>query len=290
MLTLKNANWTAVINQHGAELTQVTRNTDNQAFIWDDPEVKFWGRHAPVLFPVIGKSNNDQYKLDDVTYDMKQHGFARDMEWQIARLGHDSATLELRATPETIAVFPFAFTLTAAFALTESGIDVTYEVTNGADTVMPFALGFHPAFTLQAPLEEYVLELTGATTPMRAFGIDPAPMRNGQTVDLPTANGTSLPLSHALLDDGLVILNHPEATKATLVQTTGNHRVSLSLSDYPFVTLWSPEHKQAPFLCVEPFAGLPDVAGEPGDWRQKPGNQLLQPGAIRQYHTSVSFA
>lgn len=46
-----------------------------------DPEI--WGRHAPVLFPVVGRLKDDQYTYDGKIYHMGQHGFARDAQFTV---------------------------------------------------------------------------------------------------------------------------------------------------------------------------------------------------------------
>ena len=59
----------------GAELVSIQR--DGREYLWNgDP--KFWGRSAPILFPVVGMLANDKLCIDGHEYTMKQHGFARD--------------------------------------------------------------------------------------------------------------------------------------------------------------------------------------------------------------------
>ena len=46
---------------HGAELLSIRK--DGNEYVWQgDP--KFWGRHAPVLFPLVGKVWNNEYRVD----------------------------------------------------------------------------------------------------------------------------------------------------------------------------------------------------------------------------------
>ncbi|WP_054750664.1 aldose 1-epimerase family protein [Lacticaseibacillus thailandensis] len=279
MITLTNTQFTATVNPFGAELTTLTRRQDGREYIWSDTTGKYWGRHAPILFPAIGRSNDDQYVVDGRTYPMHQHGFARDFEFtDVTQSRDDTVTLTLHDNAETRKLYPFAFALTVTYTLTVTGLAVHYTVANTSAQPLPFALGSHPGFALSQPLDQYVVTLTGAKLPLTKFGIGPVPFRNGKVEPLTAADGASLPLSHELLDDGLLIINAPDATSATLASKDGSYKVTLSLADFPYLTLWSPEHKHAPFVCVEPFHGLPDVSGQPTDWYQKPGNTTVAPG------------
>ncbi|KRM55237.1 aldose 1-epimerase [Lacticaseibacillus sharpeae JCM 1186 = DSM 20505] len=281
MITIENDQFSAEINRLGAELTTLTRKADGRQYIWNDTEGKYWGRHAPILFPSIGKSNNDQYTLAGDKFGMKQHGFARDYEFSsVTKEGTNSVTLTQHANGETEASYPFAYALSVTYTLTASGLEVSYTVANGDDKPMPFALGSHPGFALSQPLENYTVTVNGAKTPLTKFGIGPVPFRNGAVEPFTEAKGNTVPLSHELLDDGLIIINAPEATSATLAANDGSYSVELSLQDFPYLTLWSPEHKNAPFVCVEPFNGLPDQAADaPTDWFKKAGNTTLAANA-----------
>ncbi|MFD1486111.1 aldose 1-epimerase family protein [Lacticaseibacillus baoqingensis] len=289
MITLTNDAFTAEINELGAEVTQITRKQDGRAFIWNDTTGKYWGRHAPLLFPAIGKSNDDAYLIDGQRYPMGQHGFARDFTFDhIDQTAPDAVTMTLHANDQTLAKYPFLFVLTVTYQLTATGLNVTYTVADDGASAMPFALGFHPGFNIDAPLEEYRLQLVGATTPLQHLGVGPAPFRDGTTRTLTAATGDTIPLSHALLDDGLVILDAHTATQARLLHGD-DQIVSLDVTDFPYVTLWSPEHKQAPFICVEPFFGLPDQAGKPGDWFEKAGKTTLKAGTKQTLNLTLTL-
>lgn len=291
MITISNAQFTAEINEKGAELTHVTRKADGRQYIWDDVEGKYWGRHAPILFPSIGKSNDDQYVLDGATYGMRQHGFARDFVFDtVDQTGDDAVTMTLHATDEMKAMFPFDFALSVHYQLTATGLEVAYTVANNDDKDMPFALGAHPGFGLDQALENYTVTLAGAKTPLQKFGIGPVPFRNGKMEEFTEADGATIALSHELLDDGLIIVDATDATSATLAAKDGHYSVTLSLTDFPYLTLWSPEGKNAPFVCVEPFNGLPDQkADQPSDWREKQGNVTVAAGKDTKFGFSMNL-
>lgn len=72
---LENDFLKVTIDDHGAELVSIYDKEKDREVIWQgDP--RFWGRHAPVLFPNVGKHYGNHYRIGDREYASKQHGFA----------------------------------------------------------------------------------------------------------------------------------------------------------------------------------------------------------------------
>lgn len=64
-------------------------------YLWNgDP--KHWKRHAPLLFPIVGRLQDDQYQYDGTIYKMYQHGFARDSNFEIESQSDTQAVFLLR--------------------------------------------------------------------------------------------------------------------------------------------------------------------------------------------------
>ncbi|QHM69685.1 hypothetical protein C7M50_01818 [Pediococcus pentosaceus] len=127
-VTLKNDYLTVQINEKGAELSSVKAN-DGIEYIWQaDPAV--WGRHAPVLFPFVGRLKDDQFQVEDQTYPMGQHGFARDMDFEAVEQDDQHVIMELNSDTETLQKFPFEFKLRLHFTLKDHELIEHYEVVN----------------------------------------------------------------------------------------------------------------------------------------------------------------
>ena len=77
---ISNSILTVEISEHGAELQSIKKN--GKEYLWQG-DAKFWGRRSPVLFPNVGRVWNDQYRHAGNTYEIGQHGFARDMDFQV---------------------------------------------------------------------------------------------------------------------------------------------------------------------------------------------------------------
>ena len=50
--------------------------------IIDENGKVYWKRHSPVLFPIVGKLKKNQTLIGGRTYELPQHGFARNLEFE----------------------------------------------------------------------------------------------------------------------------------------------------------------------------------------------------------------
>lgn len=146
MKTLKNTALTLNISLHGAELTSI-RDSFGLEFLWQaDPA--FWKRHSPVLFPIVGSLWDKHFRVNGREYEMGQHGFARDMDFRLVSEREDEMWFELNSSPETLAKYPYKFTLRIGYRLEANKIHVMWEVSGDDSQTMWFQIGAHPAFYL----------------------------------------------------------------------------------------------------------------------------------------------
>src|SRR5699024_7785261 len=131
--------------QQGAELTSIRMKEDNTEYLWNaDPS--HWNRHAPILFPIVGRLVNNTYFVDGTAYEMSQHGFARDMTFDIIHQTDTSVSFLLTSTEETLKKYPFLFSLTVTYTLVDTKVVVDYKVENTGKKEMYFSIGAHPGF------------------------------------------------------------------------------------------------------------------------------------------------
>lgn len=63
-IQLENKIFSISINTKGAELNSFKNQIVNKEYIWEgNPE--FWGKHSPILFPIVGGLKNDSYSYND---------------------------------------------------------------------------------------------------------------------------------------------------------------------------------------------------------------------------------
>ena len=238
-VTLKNHLLTVEIEDLGAQLCSV-KNTAGTEYIWQaDPAI--WGRHAPLLFPVIGRLRDGQYIHKDKTYTIPSHGFARDSLFEVAERSDTHAVFRLSHSEATLAVYPFPFTLTVTYRLEEDRLVKTCRVENTGAEEMLYELGGHDGFC--APLEEgesmtdYALLFPGldAITP---YGMNEANMLTPKTATYPLEGGR-LPLNPSLYGLDTVILDEMPQNRAILADGSGRPRVTMDFEDLPSLGIWT---------------------------------------------------
>ena len=148
---LKNETVSVEIHSFGAELKSLKKLSTGTEYMWKaDPT--FWGRTSPVLFPFVGGVNNKEYRIKGQTYPMGQHGFARDMEFELLSQSSDEIWFVLNSNEETLKKYPYDFVLKLGYKLLPNGVEVCWQVENPGKEALPFSIGGHPAFN--CPIEE----------------------------------------------------------------------------------------------------------------------------------------
>lgn len=278
--TLRSGPLTATIKAHGAEMCSL-KHADGTEFVWQaGPE---WARHAPLLFPIVGRLANDEMRHQGKTYRMTQHGFARDSLFTWAERGESRCSLVLEDSEATRALYPFAFRLTASYALDDAGLDLVLTVSNTGDQTLPVSVGGHPAFNwpLQAgvPKENYALAFTNE---------EPSPVRRVEgglllaETDPSPVQGNVLSLSEALFASDAVILDPVNSHAVRYAAKDGSGPwLKMSWQGFRELGVWS-KPSGAPFLCIEPWRGYASPEDFDGEFIDKPGLMHIAPGAEEQ--------
>lgn len=257
---LKNEYLKVTIQSEGAEITSV-QSTEGLEYMWSGDK-KYWGRHAPVLFPIVGKVVDNTYtyitcETESKEYALSQHGFARDSIFDVAFQDEKSIVFVLNSNESTKERYPFDFQLKIIYQLDERTIKLTYEVENTGKEEMYFSIGGHPAFNCPLlegeTLEDYYIEFEVKEKAKKLL-ITPDVYLSGDTE---TYEAKRIDLSHDFFKDGVTILTELASDLVTLKSTKNNHSITMARKELPFLGLWSPE-QGAPFVCIEPWVGHTD--------------------------------
>jgi len=275
--TISNSRIAVSVKGRGAELCGL-RGSDGTEYLWQaDPAV--WGRHAPLLFPIVGKLTEDRYLFEGKAYTLKQHGFARDLDFELVAREETLLAYRLKASPETFSQYPFDFVLTRQYRLGVDGLEVTTEVTNAGAAVMPFSIGEHPGFSLAwragDRIEDYYLEFEKPES-AEAVLLDGRGCLSTRTVPVVT-EGVKLVLSRDRFNQDALIFTKLSSRSIALCSRHDRRRVTVEFPDYPCLGIWA--KPGAPFVCIEPWYGHADPAGHNGELMSKPGMIKLDPGA-----------
>lgn len=115
-----------------------------------DPALSVRGG-MPVLFPICGNLPGDQLPLPQGCYTLRQHGFARDLAWELEELkGGEGVGLTLADSAATQAMFPFSFRLQLELRPEPGALAIAVQVHNPGPVPLPFALGLHPYFAVSS--------------------------------------------------------------------------------------------------------------------------------------------
>lgn len=279
MKTISNSQLTIRVSPHGAELCNIICN--GKEYLWQaDPA--FWKRHSPVLFPIVGSVWENEYRIDGATYNLTQHGFARDMNFELIREQPDELRYRLVDNEESRRRYPFPFRLEIGYRIQGKQIEVLWEVKNTGDKELHFQIGAHPAFYFPAfdmksnergylgfdrteDLKYILISEKGCADPEHEY---PLRLTDGL-----------LPLDTHTFDRDALILENNQVEKVTLYNKEKQPYLSLRFTT-PVAGLWSPPAKNAPFICIEPWYGRCDRAHYDGEYKDKDWMQHLQPAAV----------
>lgn len=266
--TIKNAYLVATINANGAELVSL-KTKENKEFMWEGDPL-FWGKHSPVLFPIVGTLKNDSFKYNDIEYHLPRHGFAREFVFELIEKSESSATFSLKSSLQTKKVYPFEFDFQISYLLEESKLIISYKVINTNELVMPFSIGAHPAFSLPNKFENYSLAFEVSETLTSFLLEDNLLSEKSENIKM-AAN--KIPLNYSLFERDALIFKKLESKSITILENE-NPLLIVRFSDFPNLGIWTKEN--APFLCIEPWLGYSDTLNSTGNIMEKEGIQLLE--------------
>lgn len=311
---LTNGVVTIKVSNDGAELTSIKKDATGREYLWQaDP--KYWKRHSPVLFPIVGAVWDGEYRSKgqkDVLpqgapwvtqrFKLGQHGFARDMVFQLIddesdNEGNPQLLYVLRSNEETLKKYPYRFRLEIGYVLKGNAVEVIWRVMNPSrEEELKFQIGAHPAFYWPLLTDEQVVagveaqdaalaqnaergffQLPGAAKLLRKSVItEKGCVDPAQSAEVKLDDEGFLPLDIHTFDGDALIFEDSQVQ--TVVLCDGDRKPYLTLeSEAPLMGLWSPPGKNAPFVCIEPWYGRTDRVNYAGEYEQKDWIQTLAP-------------
>ncbi|WP_455129218.1 aldose 1-epimerase family protein [Pseudoramibacter alactolyticus] len=277
---IENEYLQAEISDVGAEPVFLWDKGARRNVLWRGDD-HFWGRHAPVLFPNVGRHFGDVFRHKGQVYSLSQHGFARDRVFTCVAEQSNSLSLQLVSDDATRENYPFPFVLTVTHQAVGHQLVTIWQVRNTGNEPMYFTIGGHPAFVLlknDLAMDHYYLKIEGSGAEgLTVVRIDPKagnPLP-GVTEDWALTDGR-LPLTDALFEADVVILDNHQIDRISLVHNSGDRLVTVDAGGFPNFGIWS--KPGAPFVCLEPWVGRTDDAGFTGELSEKPGIITLDAG------------
>ena len=298
LIVVKSSELTLAVSPVGAEMQSVV--CDEVERLWcADPAV--WGRHAPLLFPFIGRLRDGYYELDGQRIDAPTHGFCRDRLF--AAEERDGASLRFVTCDDadTRAVYPFAFRLEIGYAVEGPTITKTLRVENTGNAPMPFEIGGHEAYaTCLEPGEtmaDYFVSFGAAGAGasgaeldrIEMFAMDSDGILGLPKISVPLEGGRLTRTPEQLGIDTIVLENVPGSTVA-LASAKSERSVTVEFPGFPYLGIWTkPAGDATRYLCLEPWSALPDAHFSPRELARKPGVRTVAPGEVCELAYRMTF-
>jgi galactose mutarotase-like enzyme len=229
------------------------------------PELSVRGG-VPILFPICGNLPDNAYTYEGHSYSLKQHGFARDLPWQVTdqQAGEAIAlTVTLVSTEQTRAVYPFDFQVDFTYKIQGNRLMIQQRYTNRSPVTMPFATGLHPYFNVTDKSQlEFDIPGTEFTTQDKATH----PFTGG------------FDMNQAEID---VLFRQVSRQSASVTDRAEGIRLTMTYDpSYSTQVFWTVKGKD--FYCLEPWTAPRNAMNT--------GENLLSLAAGASLETEVGFS
>lgn len=275
------------VSTHGAELQSLVAN--GREYMWQGDPI-YWGRRAPILFPIVGRLANDTLRIDGSEYNMKQHGFARDTEF----IYSDGKYVLVEDDRDN---YPYAYELSVNYIAEGNTLNCNLEVKNRGSNTLHFQIGAHPAFLL--PEYNEADKIHGYIQCFDADNNIVSPLlfhrlEDGLRVPYGTPkallNGKQfLALTNTTFADGAILIEAKQVAKVALFDKQGNRVLTVLCSQAEAFGIWAPNKHCCPFVCIEPWNGIAEKLGFKGDISERDCIHSLEPNKKYNFKYSISI-
>ncbi|GAA0182244.1 aldose 1-epimerase family protein [Clostridium sediminicola] len=284
MQTIKNEYLSVSVKDHGAELCSLKSLKNDKEYLWQ-ANTEYWGKHSPILFPIVGCLKNNQYIFKEKNYELTRHGFARDNEFQLLEKDENTLKYIFSSNEETLQKYPFKFELYIIYKLNGEELEITYEVKNIDDKKMYFSIGAHPAFNCNISEGDKYLEFEREET-LDSYIIN---SQNGLIEKEKKSilkDEKDILLTYDLFKQDALVFDNIKSNSLSIRDNKTGEKVKVTIEGFPFLGIWTPE---APFLCIEPWYGVSDSVDSDNKLQNKSGIQKLDVDKIFRCCYSVEI-
>lgn len=270
MVTLKNERVVLEIAARGAEIRKMT--VDGENVLWSgDPA--WWASVAPVLFPICGGVRDDTYTFEGKTYTIPKHGYAKAATFAVETQSENAVTFLHTSDANTREMYPFDYELRITYTLQTAGVTITYDVKNLSDREMLFSIGAHEGYACPEGIEQYDIVFQTPQT-LHSHLVDGC-LLSRETVTV-LENGTVLPLKENYFAVDALVFKYIGFDGCVLRNRENGREIKVSFPDFPYLLLW--QKQGAPYICIEPWCGIPSFTDEQQDLSVKEGLIALPAG------------
>ena len=242
----------------------------------------FWNRHSPILFPIVGKLKNGKTIIEGKEYEMGQHGFARDMEFE--EIGENSYVL--KANEETKTKYPYDFELYISHNVQKNKVITKYKVVNKDSKTMYFGIGGHPAYACEYTSGKYRLEFEDIEDRLEIYQLEDGLLKKNPEKLSKFFRENRIFLDEKTFEKDALIIRNINSSKIYL-KTETKTILAFEFKGFPYLGVWS--KPGAPFVCIEPWQNHTDDVDSSGNFVDKESILKLEPNEEFEAEYSVEF-
>lgn len=292
--TLENDYLVVTVDAHGAEVISVISKITGEEYMWNG-DVQYWNRHSPILFPFVGSNQGKKFRYEGKEYPMPQHGFARDMDFELIGREDEKLVFSLKSNEKALEVYPFLFVLDITYVLKKDQLEVIWDVKNQDKKPMYFQIGAHPGFLCRMDKKEDISDF------IAFHGVDKLRVRE---IDMKTGlasnkfrslsfdaivNGVGyLRLKKSLFDNDALVLEDRQCNIVQLCHPDKTPYITVDF-DTPLFGVWAPSKRSVPFVCIEPWFGRCDGVDFHGNIEEKEYINVLEMNGVFQRSYTIRF-
>lgn len=276
----------------GAELTSIKYHGEEFLHqgekVLDSNGKVYWKRRAPILFPIVGSLKNNTTIINGEKFEMLQHGFARDMKFDMLKISEREHIYVLKYNQETLKMYPFKFELYVSYLIDNNKLIVKYKVKNLDDKTMFFGIGGHPAFAINLKENKYRLEFDEKEENAKFYQLDNGLIsyKNNYINKSIMSNEKSISIGKDTFTHDAIIMGNLKSKKIRLIENN-NTRLVLDFTGFKYLGIWS--KKNAPFICIEPWYTTADYTDSNSILEEKKDNIKLEENEEFECSYSITF-
>ncbi len=248
---------------------------------------KYWDRQSPILFPIVGRLKNNETIIGDKKYKIFQHGFAKDMDFELVYKKDGKEIYELESNLETLKKYPYKFLLRVEYETIANKLIVRIKVINKDNKKIFFGLGAHPGFKLDMPYENYYFELEKEEENVEFMEVDGNYISNRPAKNI-LKNNKIIEIEKNSFSNDAIMMKNLKSNIITLKSKKNNKKIfEFNFKGFKVLALWSVV--DAPFICIEPWFSYADKVIEKTHLKDKDDIISLNINEEFNCEYSVSF-
>lgn len=271
MIRIANQYLVAEFSERGAETQSVKDAQTGREYLWQG-DARWWDGRSPILFPITGGLWNGTSRIGGREFRIPKHGYVASRDWQVAELGDDFVVFAYEGSEAEREVFPYDYRISVRHQLSGRKLQADIVVENKGTETMYFQVGGHPGITLpdfseDEPIDGF-MRFEGKPDHLLRAGeqgcieVEPGALKPKKFPIPMNADGL-VPLCEKTFSDEALILEE-QISAAIVMDKNGKDLVRVS-SGAPVWLFWSQQNQHCPYVCCEPWYGLPDLQTFEGD-------------------------